>query len=134
MEVTRRNLGGLGRTASVFARGSFRGSRFLLNLREPWLFGRKLDSFLTGFWEEENRPDYDFNRTGAIVQTGRTASSRTPPSCCATLYQNTYVYNVDDADPSRSTGNTAPTRLPARRPRCCGTLATIPSTRVAATS
>ena len=25
--------------------GSFRGSRFLLNLREPWLFGRKLDSF-----------------------------------------------------------------------------------------
>ena len=46
VEVTRRNLGGLGRTASVFARGSFRGSRLLLNLREPWLFGRKLDSFV----------------------------------------------------------------------------------------
>ena len=43
VEVTRRNLGGMGRTASAFARGSFRGSRFLLNLREPWLFGRKLD-------------------------------------------------------------------------------------------
>ncbi len=32
VELTRRNLGGLGRSASVFARGSFRGSRLLAQL------------------------------------------------------------------------------------------------------
>ena len=94
VELTRRNLGGLGRTASVFARGSFRGSRFLLNLREPWLFGRKLDSFLTGFWEEEDRTSFDFNRLGGIVQTGRALDSRTS-LILRYLYQDTNVYNVE---------------------------------------
>ncbi len=94
VELTRRNLGGLGRTASVFARGSFRGSRFLLNLREPWLFGRKLDSFLTGFWEEEDRTSFDFNRLGGIVQTGRALDSRTS-LILRYLYQDTNVYNIE---------------------------------------
>jgi outer membrane protein assembly factor BamA len=94
VEVTRRNLSGLGRTASVFARGSFRGSRFLLNLREPWLFGRKLDSFLTGFWEEEDRTSFDFNRKGGIVQAGRTLDARTS-LILRYLYQDTLVYNVE---------------------------------------
>jgi outer membrane protein assembly factor BamA len=94
VELTRRNLGGLGRTASVFARGSVRGSRFLLNLREPWLFGRKLDSFLTGFWEEENRTTFDYNRRGAIVQAGRTFSPRTS-LILRYLYQDTNVYNIE---------------------------------------
>jgi outer membrane protein assembly factor BamA len=94
VELTRRNLGGLGRTASVFARGSVRGSRFLLNLREPWLFGRKLDSFLTGFWEEEDRTTFDYNRRGAIVQAGRTFSSRTS-LILRYLYQDTNVYNIE---------------------------------------
>jgi len=94
VELTRRNLGGLGRTASVFARGSFRGSRFLLNLREPWLFGRKLDSFLTAFWEEENRTTFDYNRKGGIVQAGRTVSSRTS-LILRYLYQDTNVYNIE---------------------------------------
>ena len=77
VELTRRNLGGLGRTASVFARGSFRGSRFLLNLREPWLFGRKLDSFATAFWEEESRTSFDYNRRAARCRS-RAASTRAP--------------------------------------------------------
>lgn len=94
VELTRRNLGGLGRTASVFARGSFRGSRFLLNLREPWLFGRKLDSFLTGFWEEEDRTSFDFNRLGGIVQAGRALDARTS-LILRYLYQDTNVYNVE---------------------------------------
>jgi outer membrane protein insertion porin family len=93
IEVTRRNLSGMGRTASVFARGSFRGSRFLLNLREPWLFGRKLDSFLTGFWEEESRSTFDYNRKGGIAQAGRTFDPRTS-LILRYLYQDTYVYNI----------------------------------------
>jgi len=94
VELTQRNLGGLGRTASVFARGSFRGSRFLLNLREPWLFGRKLDSFLSGFWEEENRTTFDFNRMGGIVQTGRKLDTRTS-LILRYLYQDTNVFNIE---------------------------------------
>jgi len=94
VELTRRNLGGLGRTASVFARGSVRGSRFLLNLREPWLFGRKLDSFLTAFWEEENRTTFDYNRRGGIVQAGR-ALNPTTSLILRYLYQDTNVFNVD---------------------------------------
>jgi outer membrane protein assembly factor BamA len=94
VELTRRNLGGLGRTASVFARGSFRGSRVLLNLREPWLFGRKLDSFLTAFWEEEDRTSFDYDRKGGIVQAGRTLDARTS-LILRYLYQDTYVFNVE---------------------------------------
>ena len=93
VELTRRNLGGVGRTASVFARASFRGSRLLLNLREPWLFGRKLDSFLTGFWEEENRTTFDYTRKGGIMQTGRALDSRTT-LILRYLYQDTNVFNI----------------------------------------
>jgi outer membrane protein insertion porin family len=94
VELTRRNLGGLGRTASVFARASFRGSRLLLNLREPWLFGRKLDSFLTGFWEEENRTSFDYTRKGGIAQAGRALDSRTS-LILRYLYQDTNVFNIE---------------------------------------
>jgi outer membrane protein insertion porin family len=93
VEVTRRNLGGEGRTASAFARGSFRGSRFLFNLREPWLFGRKLDSFLTGFWEEEDRTSFDYNRKGGTLQIGRALDARTS-LILRYLYQDTHVFNV----------------------------------------
>ncbi len=94
VEVTRRNIGGLGRTASLFARGSFRGSRFLFNLREPWLLGRRLDSFLTGFWEEEDRTSFDYNRLGGIVQAGKALDSRTS-LILRYLYQDTNVFNIE---------------------------------------
>jgi outer membrane protein assembly complex protein YaeT len=69
LEVTRRNLGGLDRTLTAYARGSFRGSRFVLGYREPYLFGRKRDLYLAGFREEEDRPGFGFNRTGVLAQT-----------------------------------------------------------------
>jgi outer membrane protein insertion porin family len=94
VEATRRNLGGLGRSASVFARGSVRGSRFLLNLREPWLFGRKLDSFVTGFWEEENRTTFDYNRLGGILHAGKALDARTS-LILRYLYQDTNVFNLE---------------------------------------
>jgi outer membrane protein insertion porin family len=93
VELTRRNLGGLARTASVFARGSFRGSRLLLNLREPWLLGRKLDSFLTGYWEEERRTSFDYNRKGATFQAGWRLDPRTS-LILRYLYLDTHVFNV----------------------------------------
>jgi outer membrane protein assembly complex protein YaeT len=92
--LTRRNLGGLGRTASVFARASFRGSRFLLNLREPWLFGRRLDSTATVFWEEQDRTSFDYNRKGGFVQTGQTLDSRTR-LILRYVYQDTNVFNIE---------------------------------------
>ncbi len=93
VELALRNLGGLARTASLFARGSFRGSRFQLNLREPWLFGKKLDSFLTGFWEEESRTTFGYNRRGGIFQVGRTFDPRTS-LILRYLLQDTNVYDV----------------------------------------
>ena len=97
VELTRRNLSGLGRTASVFVRGSFRGSRFLLNLREPWLLGRHLDSFLTAFWEEEDRKTFDYNRKGGVAQAGQSIDSRTT-LIYRYLYQDTTVFNVEVPD------------------------------------
>ena len=94
VEVTRRNLSGLGRSVSVFARASFRGSRFLFSLREPWLFGRKLDSFLTAFWEEEKRTSFDYNRKGGILQAGRNVGGRTA-LIFRYLYQETNVFNIE---------------------------------------
>ena len=94
VEVTRRNLSGLGRTASVFVRGSFRGSRVLLNLREPWLLGRNLDSFVTAFWEEEDRNTFDYNRKGGVAQVGQSLDSRTT-LIYRYLYQDTKVFNIE---------------------------------------
>jgi outer membrane protein insertion porin family len=71
VEVTRRNLFGMDRTVSTFARVSFRGSRLLTTFREPYLLGRRQELFLTGFREEEDRDFFDFVRWGAIVQSAR---------------------------------------------------------------
>jgi outer membrane protein insertion porin family len=71
VEVTRRNLFGLDRSLSTFARYSFRGSRFLATFREPWLLGRHQEFFATVFREEEDRPAFDFVRVGGLVQTVR---------------------------------------------------------------
>jgi outer membrane protein insertion porin family len=97
VELTRRNLSGLGRTASLFVRGSFRGSRLLLNLREPWLFGRDLDSFVTAFWEEEDRTTFDYNRKGGVAQVGQSLDDRTT-LIYRYLYQDTSVFNIEVPD------------------------------------
>jgi outer membrane protein insertion porin family len=101
VELTRRNLWGLGRSASLFARGSFRGSRLLANYREPWLFGKRLDSFVTGFWEQEARTSFDYSRGGGTLQVGRTVDLRTS-LILRYLLQDTHVYNqrvpIDEID------------------------------------
>lgn len=77
VELTRRNLGGLGRSAAFFARGSLRGSRVLANLREPWLFGHRLDLLATASWEEEDRGSFSYNRKTASLQAARSLDRRT---------------------------------------------------------
>lgn len=76
-EVTRRNLGGLDRSVSLFARASFRGSRLLATYREPYFLGHKQDFFVTLFREEDSRDTFDFARYGGLVQTAIRLSSET---------------------------------------------------------
>ena len=76
VEVTRRNLFGMDRRLSGFARVSFRGSRFLASYREPWLFGRRQELFVSAFRDEEDRDPFDYTRHGITVQTARALSPR----------------------------------------------------------
>lgn len=93
LELTRRNLFGMDRSLTAFARGSFVSSRILLTYREPYLLGRKLELFLTGFREEEDREGFDYVRGGGLVQTlftlkpGRTLIARA-------THQRTDTFNV----------------------------------------
>jgi outer membrane protein insertion porin family len=94
LEVTRRNLGGLDRTLTAYARGSFRGSRFLLGYREPYLFGRKRGLYLAGFREEEDRTGFNFKRTGALAQTVTRLGEHTSLSVRYT-FQDTQVFGLE---------------------------------------
>jgi outer membrane protein insertion porin family len=93
VEVTRRNLFGMDRSLSAFARVSFKGSRFLASYREPFLFGRRQEMFLTAFREEEDRPFFDYERYGGFVQAAR----RLRPTWNMLLrytYQRTDSFNI----------------------------------------
>src|SRR4030095_5640368 len=71
VEVTRRNLFGMDRRLSAFARASFKGFRLLGTFREPYLLGRKQELFVTAFREDEDRDAFDFIRQGVTVQTAK---------------------------------------------------------------
>ena len=93
VEATRRNLFGLDRSITTFARISFRGSRLEATFREPYLFGRRRELFVTGFREEEDRDGFDFVRYGGLLQTARTVS----PTWSVILryaYQETSIFNI----------------------------------------
>jgi outer membrane protein assembly factor BamA len=94
VEVTRRNLFGLDRSLSLYARGSFRGNRFLATYREPWFLGQKREVFLTAFHEEENRDTFDFRRNGGLLQTGRSLGGKVN-LILRWLYQQTDVYKLE---------------------------------------
>ena len=93
VEVTRRNLFGMDRRLSGFARVSFRGSRLLASYREPWLFGRRQELFVTAFRDEEDRDPFDYERYGVSVQTARALSPRWNLALRET-YQEIRTYNV----------------------------------------
>ena len=93
VEVTRRNLFGMDRSLSAFARVSFKGSRFLASYREPFLFGRRQEMFLTAFREEEDRPFFDYERYGGFVQGARRLTSSWNGLLRYT-YQRTDSFNI----------------------------------------
>src|SRR6266496_1930935 len=94
VEASRRNLFGMDRTLSAFARGSFRGSRFLLSFREPYFLGQKRELYATVFWEEEDRVTFDFNRVGGLLQTARNLTDHL--SFISRLaFQKTRVYHIE---------------------------------------
>jgi len=94
VEVARRNIFGMDRSLSAFARFSFRGSRVLATFREPYLLGRRQELFVTAFREEEDRPRFDFVRFGSLVQTARNLS-RTWSLILRYVGQRTVTFNVE---------------------------------------
>jgi outer membrane protein insertion porin family len=93
VEVSRRNLFGLDRTLSAYARASFLGNRFLLSYREPHFLAYKQDLFLTGYREQENRTSFSYTRFGGQAQTARTLTRRLN-LILRLSFQQTRVYNV----------------------------------------
>ncbi len=94
LEITRRNLLGMNRSLSLFGRVSFTGSRVVGTFREPYLLGKQLDLFVSGFREEEDRETFDFIRYGAQAQTARNLSG--PWSLILRYgFQETRTFNVD---------------------------------------
>ena len=107
LEVTRRNLFGMDRTLSAFARLSFRGSRFLATFREPYFLGRRQEMFTSAFREEGERPFFDFVRYGGLLQTARALSPRWS-LIVRGGYQRVHVFNViNPGQVSREFGNYA---------------------------
>jgi outer membrane protein assembly factor BamA len=93
LEVSRRNLFGLDRTLSAFARASFRGNRFLVSYREPHFLAYKQDLFVTGYREQESRTSFDYTRFGGQAQTARILTRRLN-LILRLSFQQTRVYNV----------------------------------------
>jgi outer membrane protein insertion porin family len=94
VEVSRRNLFGLDRTLSTYLRGSFRGSRALLTYREPWLFGRRHELFVSAYREEEARPGFSFIRYGALAQSARALSAKLS-LLLRVVYQRTHTFHIE---------------------------------------
>jgi outer membrane protein insertion porin family len=94
IELTRRNLFGMDRTLTAFARASLRGQRYVLSYREPYLLGRRRDVFLTAFFDDEDRTTFDFTRLGGFVQTARRLSPQATAIFRVT-YQATEVFEVE---------------------------------------
>lgn len=93
VEVSRRNLFGMDRSLTTFARGSVRGSRVLATFREPYLFGKKLALFVTGYREEEDREGFDFVRYGGLLQTAFRLPNRRG-LILRLLYEKTDLFRV----------------------------------------
>ena len=71
VEFTQLNISGRARTASLFLRGSIKGSsRALLSLTEPYAFGRRQAVNVQIYWDDDrSRTAFDFKRLGFETQT-----------------------------------------------------------------
>ncbi|MEO8499821.1 MAG: BamA/TamA family outer membrane protein [Vicinamibacteria bacterium] len=71
VELTRLNISGLGRTASVFLRGSLAGStKALLSLTEPYAFHKRQSVNLQTYYDDDrSRAAFEFHRLGFQTET-----------------------------------------------------------------
>ena len=70
VEFTKLDINGLGRTASLFLRGSINGQRVQLSFTEPYTFGRRQPVTIQVYGDEDrSRPSFDFERAGFQTQT-----------------------------------------------------------------
>ena len=67
-QISRHNILGMNRSASVFARASFRSNRLFFSYQQPDTFGLELPSFVTAVREEGERADFKFKRVGVGTQ------------------------------------------------------------------
>ncbi|HEU5180048.1 MAG TPA: outer membrane protein assembly factor BamA [Candidatus Polarisedimenticolia bacterium] len=90
-DITNTNLFGRGRTFSVILRGSAIDSRAQVLLKDPFLFNRKLESLLTGYWARQERESFTEETLGTTLQLMRkhTKQDRTY-----------YRYTIKDVDVS----------------------------------
>ncbi len=68
IEISHNNLWGLARALSFRTRASFREQRGQITYKEPRLFNRDLDSYLTLFAENTRRVSFNTTRTNASLQ------------------------------------------------------------------
>ncbi|MBM3802683.1 MAG: outer membrane protein assembly factor BamA [Acidimicrobiia bacterium] len=68
IELSHNNLFGLARSISFRTRASFREQRGQITYKEPRLFNRDLDSFVTLFAERTRRVSFNTTRTNAALQ------------------------------------------------------------------
>jgi outer membrane protein insertion porin family len=94
LEITRRNLFGMDRSLTGFARISFRGSRLLASFREPWFLGRRQEVFVSAFREEDDRPGFDYVRWGGVVQAARRLGAQWS-AIARWSVQRTETFNVE---------------------------------------
>ncbi len=67
-DITNTNLFGRGRTFSVILRGSAIDSRAQVVLKDPFLFNRKLESLLTGYWALQEKESFTEEILGTTLQ------------------------------------------------------------------
>ncbi len=76
-ELGHNNLFGTRRSAGLFVRESTVDRRYQINLRDPDLFGEKIESLWSGFFGKQEFDSYDERRRGASMQLSRKFGART---------------------------------------------------------
>ncbi|HEY3175833.1 MAG TPA: outer membrane protein assembly factor BamA [Candidatus Polarisedimenticolia bacterium] len=76
-EIANNNLFGTRRSAALFVRGSAVDRRVQVTLRDPNLFGEKIETLMTGFVERQELESFDLRRVGSSVQLSRKLGENT---------------------------------------------------------
>jgi outer membrane protein insertion porin family len=91
-ELADNNLFGTRRSAGMFVRGSAVDRRFQLTLRDPNLFGERIETLLSAFLEQEETDSFTADRVGIVTQLSRRLTTHT------ILYGRYQLEDVDLSD------------------------------------